>query len=210
MSFSEGGGEPSTHPFHPFFAADLFLRGCESNPGFTSKSSSSSGVRGLFDDVREVLDELDGPGVEDGVDKKCIGDEPGGGVTETDRCMVAMWMAGRAAQKDEGPALGGITIGMVVVLAFGVALCPASPSFSRAFASAFARFLSSFFSLFLILRSSSSLSPSLYGPTPFSRLVSTSRFGGWSKTPAMTVVALRRTCLGGIEFTERTGIKNAI
>ena len=62
-----------------------------------------------MDDVREVLEEMDGPGVESGVDGSNIGDV-GGGVTDTDRCIVAIWMAGRARQKDEvvaGTGTGG-------------------------------------------------------------------------------------------------------
>ena len=58
-------------------------------------SSPSSGVRGRLDEVADVLEEMDGPGV-------VGGDEGmGGGVTERERCMVAMWMVGRACQKDE-------------------------------------------------------------------------------------------------------------
>jgi hypothetical protein len=44
-----------------------------------------------LDDVREVLDELEGPGVDAGEDAIGGGEEGmGGGVTETDRCIVAM------------------------------------------------------------------------------------------------------------------------
>jgi hypothetical protein len=50
-----------------------------------------------------VPDEIDGPGVDGDETIGCGGDSIGGGVTETDRCMVAMWMAGRARQKDEVP-----------------------------------------------------------------------------------------------------------
>ena len=50
--------------------------------------------------MREVLEEMDGPGVESGVDGSNIGDT-GGGVTDTDRCIVAIWIAGRERQKDE-------------------------------------------------------------------------------------------------------------
>lgn len=45
-----------------------------------SSSHSSSGVCGLLDEVREVLEEMDGPGVVGG-EERCIG----GGVIETDR-----------------------------------------------------------------------------------------------------------------------------
>jgi len=68
-----------------------------------------------LDDVREVLEEMDGPGVESGVEGSSIGDV-GGGVTDTDRCIVAIWMAGRARQKDEALAETG-TGGSELVLA---------------------------------------------------------------------------------------------
>jgi hypothetical protein len=78
-------------------------------------SSPSSGVRGLLDEVREVLEEMEGPGVESGVDGSSIGDV-GGGVTDTDRCIVAIWMAGRARQNDDVLAAAG-TGGSELVLA---------------------------------------------------------------------------------------------
>lgn len=53
-----------------------------------------------MDDVADVVDEMDGPGVVGGEDTM------GGGVTDTERCCRAMWMAGRACQKDE--ACGGL------------------------------------------------------------------------------------------------------
>jgi hypothetical protein len=84
ISFSDGGGDPSTHPFHPFFTATRFFRfGLIVNVvGRRPRSSSSFGVRGLLDDVRDVLDELDGPGV-DAADAIAAGDNGiGGGVTE--------------------------------------------------------------------------------------------------------------------------------
>jgi len=91
MSFSDGGGEPSIQPFQPFLTATRFLRGsCAIGRGRLSRSSSSLGVRGRLDDVREVLDELEGPGVEEGED--AIGGSEwgmGGGVTETERCVEA-------------------------------------------------------------------------------------------------------------------------
>lgn len=70
---------------------------------------------GLLDDVREVLEEIDGPGVESGVDGRSIGDV-GGGVTDTDRCIVAIWIAGRARQKEDVLAAAG-TGGSKLVLA---------------------------------------------------------------------------------------------
>ena len=48
-------------------------------------------------------DEVDGPGVDGDETTGWGGESMGGGVTETDRCMVAIWMAGRARQKDEVP-----------------------------------------------------------------------------------------------------------
>lgn len=53
------------------------------------------------------MDEVDGPGVD------CGDDAMGGGVTDTDRCMVAMLMVGRwlvpeARQKDEGRIGGAV------------------------------------------------------------------------------------------------------
>ena len=57
--------------------------------------SSSSGVYGRFEEVREVEDEIEGPGVDAGED----GIGGGGGVIDTERCIEAMWIAGRARQK---------------------------------------------------------------------------------------------------------------
>lgn len=84
ISFSDGGGEPSTHPFHPFLTATLLFLGggCDGGEVATIASSigpSSQGVRGRFEDVRDVTEELDGPGVERGDDAM------GGGVTDTER-----------------------------------------------------------------------------------------------------------------------------
>lgn len=64
-----------------------------------SRSSSSSGVRGLLDEVCEVTEDA-GPGVERG--EAAAGDERmGGGVTDVERWLVAMWIVGRARQKEE-------------------------------------------------------------------------------------------------------------
>ena len=100
INFSDGGGDPSTQPFQPFRAAGRFLR-CrgarksESRTSDSSKSESSSGVCGRLDDVREVLDEMEGPGV-------VGGDEGiGGGVTETERCVVARRKTGREPQAED-------------------------------------------------------------------------------------------------------------
>lgn len=63
---------------------------CES-----SRSESSPGVCGLLEDVRDVLEEMEGPGV--------VGGEEGmgGGVTDTERCVVARCNTGREPQADE-------------------------------------------------------------------------------------------------------------
>ena len=169
------------------------------------RSSSSSGVCGLLDDVRDVLEEIDGPGVEPGVSSNGKGEFAGGGVTDTDRCIAGIWMVGLERQNEEVLAAGGCGCGIELVLASlpsVVALRAAPPinSFCRAFAATFARFLSlsrSFFSFFLNFLSSSSLSTSLYGPTPFNKLVKTSL--GWriSKVPAITAVAERRIRFAG-------------
>ena len=103
INFSDGGGDPSTQPFQPFRAAGRFLRrrggsgNSEPRRWDSSKSESSSGVCGRLDDVCEVLDEMEGPGV-------VGGDEGiGGGVTETERCVVARRKTGREPQpEDEG------------------------------------------------------------------------------------------------------------
>ena len=89
MSFCDGGGESSTQPFQPFLAATLFFRGLGSGGGggevvpmLRSRSvrySPSSGVLRRLDDVAEVLEEIDGPGVVGG-EEHIIG-----GVTERDR-----------------------------------------------------------------------------------------------------------------------------
>lgn len=46
-------------------------------------------MQGRFDDVRDVAEEIDGPGVD------CGEDAIGGGVTDTERCIVAMCIVGR-------------------------------------------------------------------------------------------------------------------
>lgn len=98
MSLSDTGSSrdssTSTQPFQPFFTATRFFRG---GLGATrrGRSSSSSGVCGLLEEVRETLDESDGPGVEPGVEGYGGGDIVGGGVMDRDRCKVVMWMVGR-------------------------------------------------------------------------------------------------------------------
>lgn len=79
--------------------------------------SSSSGVCGLLEDVRDVPSDVEGAGVEVEVDAKGGGDETGGGVTDTDRCIVAMCMAGRARQKDEAVVVDVCIFGGALELA---------------------------------------------------------------------------------------------
>ncbi len=102
INFSEGGGEPSTQPFQPFFAAERFLRGGADIVRRSScavTASPSSGVRGRFDEACEVLDEMEGPGVEAGVEARRRGGDVGDGVTETERCTEGMRIVGRVRQK---------------------------------------------------------------------------------------------------------------
>lgn len=93
MSLSEGGGEPSTQPFQPFFAAARFLRGRGaggSDSDLGSRISPSSGVLGLLEDVRDVLEDIEGPGVEPGVEGRWSVEVVGEGVTETERCCAGI------------------------------------------------------------------------------------------------------------------------
>lgn len=131
ISFSDGGGEPSTHPFHPFLTAVRFFLACcaccccwGGGGGGVAEamlwrllfsSSPSSGVCGRFDELADVVDEMDGPGVVGGEDGM------GGGVTDTDRCIVAMWIVGRACQKDDvvGRGAAGAGAGRLCALAAG-------------------------------------------------------------------------------------------
>ena len=63
-----------------------------------SMSSSSSGVRGRLEEVWEVTEDA-GPGVERG--EAIPGEEGiGGGVTDVERWLEAMWIVGRARQKE--------------------------------------------------------------------------------------------------------------
>lgn len=43
ISFSDGGGEPSTHPFHPFLTATLFFLGGGCGGGGETTNGSSRG-----------------------------------------------------------------------------------------------------------------------------------------------------------------------
>lgn len=171
-------------------------------------SSSSLGVYGLFDEVAEVADDSEGPGVEDGEDIM------GGGVTETDRELVAMWIAGRVCQKVDivGRGVGAWIIGFFWTGAGGRETIwlveGAAGAFSRALADSFLWFslsrslslcfsfsLSRFFSFFTRLASSSFSTDLLIG-TPLRRLVRTSRDGRGSWSPANTLVAVRLRLLG--------------
>lgn len=114
INFSDGGGEPSTHPFQPFLTATLFLRGLEDVGVYFS--SSSSGVNGLLDDVRDVPTEVVGAGVDVEVEARGGGVEGGGGVTDTDLCIVAIWMAGLARQKDEADVVDVCALGGALAL----------------------------------------------------------------------------------------------
>jgi hypothetical protein len=62
-----------------------------------------------LDEVREVLDEMEGPGV--------VGGEEGigGGVTETERCVVARRKTGREPQAEDEGMSKGKSLGSKVV-----------------------------------------------------------------------------------------------
>jgi len=78
-------------------------------------SSSSAGVCGRFDELPEVLEELDGPGVDARDDNMGGGEDTiGGGVTDTERWIGGRLIDGRARQKGAAPALEGWV--MVVVI----------------------------------------------------------------------------------------------
>lgn len=199
MSLSDTGSSrdssSSTQPFQPFFTATRFFRGGRGGGTICGRSSSSSGVCGLLDEVRDTLDESDGPGVEPGVEGYGGGDIVGGGVIDKDRCMVAIWMVGRL-QKVEG---SGCDTATVDVWATGVALFAGDAVGSFCHCPCFVFRLSGSLSVqklfftgcFDVLPNFPS-SSTVYGPRPFNRLVSTSRDGRIWKAPAMTDVALRR------------------
>ena len=72
-----------------------------------------------MDDVRDVPDDTDGPGV-------LGGDEGGGGVTEIERCIVEIWTTGRAIQNADvvgcGRGVGVERLAVVVETADALAL----------------------------------------------------------------------------------------
>ena len=201
MSLSDGGGEPSTQPFHPFLAAARLLRGLGTTGADvvsggvedmtlwlrlrprSSKSSSSPGVRGRLEEVRDVTDDVDGPGVSGGEDGI------GGGVTETERWPATMLIAGRACQKDDGVLLArGVgerrdAAGGSAVDVLALAVGSGGRALSAGLGAGLGRFLAcsrSFLSLLraLLSSSSSTFSTSGYLGTPFSTEVSTSRSRG--------------------------------
>lgn len=151
-----------------------------------------------MEEVAEVVEEMEGPGVVGG------DDGIGGGVTDCDRCMVEMWMFGRACQKEEVETRG---TGVLLFTAEGIAVmvleeddddamggCGLSVAFATGLGRVFS-FSRSFLSFFLTRRISSSFSAILYDGTPFRSEVNTSRDGRESKLPARTVVAVRRCLL---------------
>lgn len=166
INFSDGGGEPSTQPFQPFLTATLFFLWAGVGEDVATVGSpacvSSSGVRGRLDDVLDVVDQSDGPGVD-------LGDEAiGGGVTETDRCIVAMcivgrWLVPRARQKEEGCMTGALTdwVGAGGTGMAGVDLAVGSTVGAFGAAFFFLSLSRSFLSRFLLLRTASSFSTSL-------------------------------------------------
>ena len=68
-----------------------------------------------MDEVAEVADDIEGPGVDDGDENM------GGGVTETDREFVAIWIDGRVCQKVDtvGMGVGAWMIGFLGIGAGG-------------------------------------------------------------------------------------------
>src|SRR5258708_17779955 len=64
INLPDGSGEPSTQPFQPFLTAKRFFRGRGGDGGLKDKPSSSSGGSGRLEEVLEVLDDMEEPGVE--------------------------------------------------------------------------------------------------------------------------------------------------
>lgn len=116
---------------------------------------------GLLEEVAEVVDEIDGPGV-------VGGDEGiGGGVIDFDRCMVEIWMLGRACQKDDVDTRGTGVLRLMVAGGADIALdveATGAMGFSNGLAGGFARVFSfslSLLSFLFVLRTSSSFSTTL-------------------------------------------------
>lgn len=100
-NLSDGGGDPSTHPFHPFLTA----------------------TSGRFDELlaHTTLDILYGSGVGvgmGGVTELGVG---GGGVTDAARCMVEIWITGRPFHNLE-------VVGMYMLVGYGEWYCGDSAS----------------------------------------------------------------------------------
>ena len=138
-----------------------------------------------MDEVADVREEMDGPGV--------VGGEEGigGGENDAERWRLGMTIWGLACQKEDACARGmgsvaffGATAAGAAVeedalgcaglsVALGAGLTRFLSALSLSFS--FSRSLRSFFSRFLSLRAWSSSSVGLGMETPFNRLVSTSR-----------------------------------
>jgi hypothetical protein len=181
-SFADGGGDASTHPFHPFLeVARSGARGARSLWCSRPKSGSSLGVCRHLNEARAALDEMYGPVIDVEMEGRSK-DVQGGGITDAQRCMVTIWICGRTREKELDVAVG-FGMDMESAPAEGTALVrSASPPPS---------FLSPFFlfSSFRCLCTSSSVrSKGVWGPTPFKRLIGTSG----AKLPAKTAVAVLR------------------
>jgi hypothetical protein len=137
-------------------------------------------VSGRLEEACDVDDEIEGPGVDTGDDGK------GGGVTDTDRCIDAIWIAGLARQNDDAVgtdcATGALALIPLTPLAPGAGVRldltideARFPLSSRA-AAAFILFLSlsrSRLSFFLSLLLFSSVSTNWLMGTPLRTLVRT-------------------------------------
>lgn len=154
--------------------------------------------------MRETVEVTEGPGVGGEYDS-------GGGDGDTERVGAG----GRPAERQKDEVLL-LTIGVVCaelpgamdvedapgmldareaakgVLSTDLSFAARAAFFNRSLSLSFARRWS-----FFRRRSSSECSTTLYGPTPLRRLVSTSRGGRGSKSPARTLVAVRRRLIGG-------------
>jgi len=211
---SSSSSDTSTQPFQPFLVWGRFFRGLGGGGGGgvaledasrTDNEKMSSGVWGRFDDARDVVEEIDGPGVVGGDDGM------GGGVTDSERSMGGRWTMGREPYIDAsntgscgGRAGGGagFDVDDAAVEDAGTASDASGggrtfgglPRFFLTFSGAvstsgWTRRVSSF--------SRPRCSASGFGGTPLRRLVNTSRYGRGSKSPARTELAVRRRRLTG-------------